>query len=101
MRAMRIGALSVFLLAGCSAQITAVVNAASGLPFVGPGMLISIYGIGMTPDGCTASAPSVPWPISLCGVLVGFNLDTRYPSDLLPIYVSPTQINAFYPVFVP
>jgi uncharacterized protein (TIGR03437 family) len=98
MRTLRIGALATWLLVSCSAQIAAVVNAASGLPIVVPGTLITIYGTGLAPDGCASSAPSLPWPYSLCNVSVGFNLDSYFPLNLQVSYVSPTQINAYFPV---
>jgi len=95
MRVARIAVLAVSLLAGCAAQTTAVVNAASNLPTLGTGMLGTIYGNGIAPEGCIASATSLPLPYDLCGVIVGSGLDGLFPNPVPLIYVSPTQIN-FY-----
>lgn len=95
MRAIRIVVLTVSLVAACAAQITAVVNAASDLATLGSEMLGTIYGSGMAPEGCIASATTLPLPTELCGVSVGSGLDGSFPNVLPLIYVSATQIN-FY-----
>ena len=67
-----------------------IVNAASGLPSIAPGSLISIYGTNLAPGN--ASATGVPLPVSLNGTAVTVN---GSPAPLF--FVSPLQINAQVP----
>jgi uncharacterized protein (TIGR03437 family) len=67
-----------------------VVNAASGLPSIAPGSLISIYGVDLAAGSGAAS--NIPLPTSLNGTSVTIN------SVLAPLlFTSPTQINAQVP----
>lgn len=67
-----------------------IVNAASGLPSIAPGSLISIYGVDLAAG--SGSASSIPLPTSLNGTSVTIN------SMLAPLlFTSPTQINAQVP----
>lgn len=71
--------------------IKAVVNAASfSTAALSPGMLFSIFGSWLAP--LTASAPSVPLPLTLADVSVTVN-GTEAPL----LFVSPQQINAQMP----
>jgi uncharacterized protein (TIGR03437 family) len=67
-----------------------IVNAASSLPSIAPGSLISIYGTGLAPQiGYSANVP-LPTAINYTSVLIG--------STPLPLlFVSPNQINAQVP----
>ena len=67
-----------------------IVNAASGLPDIAPGSLISIYGASLAP-GDAASA-SIPLPLSLNGSSVTID---GIPAPL--VFVSAGQINAQVP----
>jgi uncharacterized protein (TIGR03437 family) len=71
-----------------------VVNAASGLPSIAPGSLISIYGVNLTAGG--GAAGGIPAPTSLSGTSVTIN------GVLAPLlFTSPTQINAQVPFETP
>ena len=72
----------------------AVVNAASGLPSIAPGSLISIYGMDLAVE--TGAAGRLPARTSLNGTSVTIN------GVLAPLFlVSPTQINAQVPFETP
>jgi uncharacterized protein (TIGR03437 family) len=72
----------------------AVVNAASGLPSIAPGSLISIYGKSLAVE--TRAAGRLPARTSLNGTSVTIN------GVLAPLFlVSPTQINAQVPFETP
>jgi len=71
-----------------------VVNAASGLPAIAPGSLISIYGPNLAEAESTA--PSLPLPTSLNGTSVAIG---GIAAPL--VYVSRTQINAQVPFEIP
>src|SRR5580693_3434372 len=92
--------LACMVVASVCAQprISAVVNAASGAPFVAPGSLISIFGSGLSTG--TANA-TFAWPLSLGGSVV---LACQSPTQCVNaglLYVSPTQINAYIPSSFP
>jgi uncharacterized protein (TIGR03437 family) len=71
-----------------------VVNAASGLPSIAPGSLISIYGVDLAAG--SGAAGSIPLPTSLDGTSVTIN------GVLAPLlFTSPTQINAQAPFETP
>jgi uncharacterized protein (TIGR03437 family) len=70
-----------------------VVNAASSAPFtaqVAPGEYLTLFGSGLASS--SASAPSLPLPVTLNGVQVLIN-QVAAPIN----YVSPTQINVIVP----
>jgi uncharacterized protein (TIGR03437 family) len=79
-----------FTLTGPKIAAGGVVNAASSLPAIAPGSLISIYGSDFAPG--TYSASGTPLPLSLGGTSVTIN---GVAAPLL--FVSPTQINAQAP----
>ena len=67
-----------------------LVNAASFLPAIAPGMILSIFGTNLASG--TAAASQVPLPTSLLGASVTINNKTA------PLYfVSPTQLNVQVP----
>ena len=71
-----------------------VVNAASGLPSIAPGSLISIYGVDLAAG--SGAAGSIPLPTSLNETSVTIN------GVLAPLlFTSPTQINAQVPFETP
>jgi uncharacterized protein (TIGR03437 family) len=70
--------------------ITGIVNAASSLPSIAPGSLVSIYGANLA-SGAAASS-TFPLPVSMNGTSVTIN---GTPAPLA--YVSPGQINAQVP----
>lgn len=74
-----------------SVTTAGIVNAASGLPMIAPGCLISIYGANLAASA--AQATTLPLPTSLSGTTVLIN---GVPAPLL--FVSPGQINAQVPV---
>ena len=63
-----------------------IVNGASFLSGIAPGMIVSLFGQNLAP--ATVSASSVPLPTTLSGVSVFIN---TYEAPLL--FVSPTQVN--------
>jgi len=67
-----------------------IINAASGLPGIAPGSLISIYGVNLAAG--TASAAAVPLPNALSGTTVIVN---GTPAPL--IFASPLQLNVQVP----
>jgi uncharacterized protein (TIGR03437 family) len=67
-----------------------IVNAASSLPAIAPGSLISIYGVNLAPGN--AAAPSLPLPAVLNGTSVAIN---GIAAPL--VFVSASQINAQVP----
>src|ERR1019366_3472426 len=84
-------AIGILCVAACHGQtIASVLNAASYSSNIAPGTWVAIFGTQLAPGA--ASATSVPYPASLNGVSVTFK-GTAAPLA----YVSPTQINAFYP----
>jgi uncharacterized protein (TIGR03437 family) len=66
------------------------VNAASSLPAIAPGSLISIYGVNLA--SATAAAPSLPLPTALNGTSVSIN-----GIDAPLLFASAGQINAQVP----
>jgi len=71
-------------------SIAGIANAASGMPFLAPGSLISIYGVNLASG--TGSAGGVPLPTLLNGTSVTIN------GVVAPlIFASPLQINAQLP----
>jgi uncharacterized protein (TIGR03437 family) len=70
--------------------ITGIVNAASSLPSIAPGSLVSIYGANLASSAAASS--TFPLPTSLNGTSVTIN-GTSAPLA----YVSPGQINAQVP----
>ncbi len=68
----------------------AIVNAASSLPAIAPGSLISIYGVNLA--SATAAAPSLPLPTALNGTSVSIN-----GIDAPLLFASAGQINAQVP----
>src|SRR5262249_13828098 len=89
-------AITVTSSAGSSNSVTfpintlSVLNAASNLPSIAPGSLISIYGSNLAAS--TATAGTIPLPLTLGGASVTINGVT---APLL--YASSTQINAQVP----
>jgi uncharacterized protein (TIGR03437 family) len=77
-----------------AAVVASVVNAASSLPSIAPGSLISLYGANLA---SSSGAPaSLPAPTSLGGASVSIN------GQLAPLlYASPAQINAQVPFEIP
>lgn len=71
-----------------------LLNAASGLPTVAPGSLISIYGVNLMPS--TGAATALPLPTQSNDR--AWAVDGR---DLPLIYWSPSQVNAQLPVDTP
>ena len=73
-------------------QIAGVGNAASFRTAFAPGMLMSVYGAQLAPQGTAQSAPSLPLPLNLNGVTATVNGLTA------PLYyVSPGQLNVQVP----
>jgi uncharacterized protein (TIGR03437 family) len=68
----------------------AIVNAASFLPSIAPGSLISIFGTNLSTSN--GAAPGYPLPLALAGASVSIN-----GSDVPLLFVSPGQINAQAP----
>jgi len=63
-----------------------IVNAASGLPVIAPGSLVSIYGVNLAADTTQAAAAPLPYVLGGTQVLVN---GTQVPI----LFVSPGQIN--------
>jgi uncharacterized protein (TIGR03437 family) len=81
-----------FLIAGTGPNVTTagIVNAASSVPAIAPGALISIYGSNLA--AANTSAPSVPLTNTLGGTTVTVN-----GSAIPLLFVSPGQVNAQLP----
>jgi uncharacterized protein (TIGR03437 family) len=73
--------------------ITGIVNAASGLPSIAPGSLITVFGKNLS--AVTASATSTPWPTTLGGTSVQVCGSPGQCSATGLLYVSPTQLNIY------
>jgi uncharacterized protein (TIGR03437 family) len=74
--------------------LTVIGNAASFNQEYAPGMLLTIYGLRLSPG--TQEAASAPWPIGMYGVTVTIN------GVLAPLYyVSPGQLNVQIPYETP
>ena len=88
------GTVSLTVAASVPLTVSGFTNAASFKQTYAPGMILAIFGTGLA--GGIQSAPFVPLPTQLNGVMVTIN------GLLCPLYfVSPTQLNVQIPYSVP
>jgi uncharacterized protein (TIGR03437 family) len=74
----------------------AAVSAASGLPAVAPGSIMSIYGSNLATAATSATTPVLPFSLSGTSVIISYS--DKSQASLPLFYASPTQINALIPV---
>ena len=70
------------------------ISAASGLPAVAPGSVVSIFGTNLAAAAASAGEPP---PVTLGGVSVSITDSGKVQSSLPLFYVGPQQINALIP----
>ena len=84
--------LAVGVATGQDPGVAAAVNSASNEELLSPGVLADIFGQNLT-NGCTESAPGVPWPTTLCDMQV---LVDDKPAAI--VSASPGQFTVQFPV---